>query len=145
MSRATDKEACAAAAAVCACFNLRKASRAVTQHFNAVLQPCGLRSTQFVVLVVARAEEPVLMTRLAGALVMDRSTLLRNLKPLEKAGLVKRSRIAGQRSHSVRLTAKGRRALETAVPLWQKAQESFVEKLGGVRFKSLLSALSAVA
>lgn len=138
-----DKGACQAAAAACACFNLRKASRAVTQLFNAALQPSGLRSTQFVLMVVVRAEEPVSLPRLAHALVMDRSTLSRNLKPLEREGLLRATRSPERRGALVRLTPKGLRRLTEAVPLWEDAQKGFVERLGEARWGTLLSALSA--
>jgi len=128
---------------VCACFNLRKASRTVTQHFDAVLQPSGLRSTQFVLLVVAYAEEPVSLPRLAQALVLDRSTLTRNLKPLERDGLLRLERPAGGRGAVVRISAKGRRVLAATVPLWEKAQTSFVASLGAQRWGRLLEGLTA--
>jgi hypothetical protein len=83
-----DLEACAQAAAVCACFNFRKASRAVTQHFDEQLQPTGLRSTQLVILLAVAVYESSGMAELARALVMDRSTLTRNLRPLINQGLL---------------------------------------------------------
>lgn len=138
-----DADACKEAAAVCACFNLRKASRAVTQLFNAALQPAGLRSTQFVLMVVVRAEEPVSLPRLAHALVMDRSTLSRNLKPLERDGLLRVAPAKSGRGSVVRLSAKGLGRLAEAVPLWQEAQGRFVESLGLGRWERLREALAA--
>jgi DNA-binding MarR family transcriptional regulator len=138
-----DRDACKAAAAACACFNLRKASRAVTQLFNAELQPSGLRSTQFVLLVVARAEEPVSLPRLARLLVMDRSTLSRNLQPLERRGLVDVTRADEGRGATVRLTKKGLKVLAETVPLWEAAQRRFVGGLGEERWGALLAVLSA--
>src|SRR5947209_7151029 len=69
--------------ATCACSNVRKAARAVTQLFDEVLQPSGLRSTQFTLLVAVALMDEAPVTELAGALVMDRTTFTRNLKPLE--------------------------------------------------------------
>jgi DNA-binding MarR family transcriptional regulator len=138
-----DRDACKAAAAACACFNLRKASRAVTQLFNAELQPSGLRSTQFVLMVVVRAEEPVSLPRLARALVMDRSTLSRNLKPLERRALVEVTRADEGRGATVHLTRKGLELLAETVPLWEAAQRRFVGSMGEDRWGSLLSALAA--
>jgi DNA-binding MarR family transcriptional regulator len=138
-----DRDACKAAAAACACFNLRKASRAVTQLFNAALQPSGLRSTQFVLMVVVRAEEPVSLPRLARALVMDRSTLSRNLKPLERRGLVEVARADESRGATIKLTRKGLAVLAETVPLWEVAQRRFVGSMGEDRWGALLSALAA--
>lgn len=137
------KEACAAAVARCACFNFAKASRSVTQLFNATLQPSGLRSTQFVLLATVYAEEPVSMTRLAQAVVVDRSTLARNLKPLEREGFVKTVRTPGARGNSVQLTARGRRKVADTIPLWEKAQAEFIESLGVGRWSRLLKGLNA--
>jgi DNA-binding MarR family transcriptional regulator len=138
-----DRDLLAEASRVCACFNFRKASRAVTQLFDSVLQPAGLRSTQFVVLVAIQAEGAMELPDLARALNVDRSTLTRNLQPLARAGLL---RIAGGRSRasSARLTPKGRRALAAAIPLWEVAQARFVEQLGGRRWESMLKGLHRV-
>ena len=66
----------------CTCFNLRKAARAVTQMYDAALKPSGLRATQFALLSVVESNGPAGITELARALVTDRTTLTRNLKPL---------------------------------------------------------------
>ena len=143
MSKIVDRAACAGAVEACACFNFAKASRSVTQLFNSTLQPSGLRSTQFVLLAVVYVEEPASMSRLVQRMVVDRSTLTRNLKPLEAAGFVKVTQPASQRAKSVRLTAKGRRKLTATVPLWERAQELFVERLGIGKWKGLQKALSS--
>lgn len=143
MTNRIDRAACADAVEACACFNFAKASRSVTQLFNSTLQPSGLRSTQFVLLALVRIEEPASLTRLVQRMVVDRSTLTRNLRPLEAAGYVKVAQPAGQRGKSVRLTAKGERKLVSAIPLWEQAQQLFVESLGASRWKGLRKALSA--
>lgn len=142
-TNAIDRQACADAVDACACFSFAKAARSVTQLFNATLQPSGLRSTQFVALAVIHAEEPVGMARLAQAIVVDRSTLTRNLKPLQVAGLVAVTRPKGRRGNVVRLTAKGRRRLTEAVPLWEKAQTEFVNNIGPARWRTLKKDLAA--
>ena len=75
-------------ARTCACFNFRKASRSVTQLFDQMLAPTGLRSTQLVILITGELLGPSSIARLARELVMDRSTLTRNLKPLLSMGLL---------------------------------------------------------
>ena len=69
-------------------FNLRKSSRAVTQIYDTILKPSGLRSRQFALLGPMSNRGSITMTRLAKALVMDRTTLTRNLRPLEKQGFI---------------------------------------------------------
>lgn len=137
------KEQCAAAAASCACFNFRKAARAVTQFFDETLQPCGLRSTQLVILLATYLYESASVAQLARELVVDRSTLTRNLKPLEKQNLVRVITGTDRRTRLVELTPEGEAALLKAVPLWEKAQTQFVSRLGETRWRDMLANLSA--
>ena len=129
--------------ATCACSNVRKAARVVTQLFDEVLQPTGLRSTQFTLLVaVARLREaPV--TQLSRALVMDRTTLARNLKPLESLGLLTVEAGTDRRKHLAKLTEDGRQALASALPYWEQAQHRVVTRLGQERWHALRSSLQA--
>lgn len=127
----------------CACFNLRKASRAVTQLYDEILQPSGLLATQFTLVVAISIAGSTTITRLAEDLVMDRTTLTRNLKPLERQGLIEIASGQDQRTRVVALTAEGREALAKAIPLWEQVQASVVEGLGQNRWSTLLSNLSA--
>ena len=139
--RSAEQEMFAQATEVCACTNFRKASRAVTQYFDDVLQPSGVRSTQLVVLLEVAVADSATVTRLARRLVMDPSTLTRNLKPLVKQGWLEC--VTSNRKQVFRLTREGQSVLERAVPLWERAQSRFVDKLGSARWRSLLSGLSA--
>lgn len=139
-----DSQTLAEAARVCACFNFRKASRAVTQLFDAVLQPSRLRSTQFVILVRIGADVRPTLPGLARDLNVDRTTLTRNLQPLVQRGLLRISEGREERASTVRLTPKGERALAATVPLWEKAQKRFVEQFGGQRWQSMLEDLGRV-
>lgn len=140
-----DLEECALAAASCACFNLRKASRAVTQLFDEVLQPTGLRSTQLVILLAAALFERASVSQLARELVMDRSTLTRNLRPLIAAGLLELSAGKDGREKQVELTAKGRKSLVKALPVWAGAQQAFVDHVGAARWEELHAGLTRVS
>lgn len=137
-----DVQLCAEAARACACFNFRKASRAVTHHFDEALQACGLRSTQLVILLAAHVAGSASVARLADDLVVDRSTLTRNLKPLQKARLLTVTPGNDRRTRLVALTAKGREALIEAIPLWKQAQFTFVEQMGEQRWERLREDLS---
>ena len=77
---------------VCGSFNLRKATRAVTQLYDDILQPSGLRSTQVVILLNLGIQEEMSVSRLARELHLSPSTLTRNLQPLERDGLIKKSK-----------------------------------------------------
>jgi DNA-binding MarR family transcriptional regulator len=127
----------------CACFNLRKAARAVTSFYDEALRPTGLRATQFGLLSITKALGSVPVSQLADAAVMDRTTLTRNLKPLEKRGLVRVRSGADRRVHEVTITARGRRVWATAVPLWVGAQRRFIDGLGEARLRTLVTDLDA--
>lgn len=126
---------------VCGSFNLRKASRSVSQLYDDILLPTGLRSTQVAILATLAVEQEFSVTRLARELVLSPSTLSRNLRPLERDGLVD-THNAGRRGKSVRLTADGKRALLHAVPYWQKAQDKFIALVGAADWKELTERLA---
>ncbi len=129
----------------CLCFNLRKAARAVTQLYDAALEPAGLRATQFSLLAVLDrrdGRDAVTITDLARAMVMDRTTLTRNLRPIEKQGLVAIAPGDDRRTREVRLTQRGRTALTRATPRWRHAQTRMLDALGDRRARRLLGELS---
>ena len=127
----------------CTCFNLRKAARAVTQMYDEALKPCGLRATQLSLLVAVTETGPTGMTGLAKQLVMDRTTLTRNLKPLLEAGLVEVVEGADRRHKPIAVTDQGRRALAEAMPLWREIQGRMAEGLGSARWAHLIRDLGA--
>ena len=132
-------------AAGCACRNLRRTARAVTQLYDKTLRPSGLRITQFTLLVAVGLSEPVPITRLADALDLDRTTLARDLKLLTEHGLVKITAGEDRRMRVVRLTSQGRQAVGRAYPLWQRAQARIVEGSGPDRWQAVASGLEEVA
>jgi DNA-binding MarR family transcriptional regulator len=122
----------------CACFNLRKVTRAVTQLYDEMLRPAGLRATQFSLLVAVRMAGPVGVTRLAEITVMDRTTLTRNLELLQKQGLIEVAVGTDRRSRIVTITAQGNAAIAQAMPFWKKAQLHVVNSLGQERWADML-------
>ncbi|NVI06821.1 MarR family winged helix-turn-helix transcriptional regulator [Paraburkholderia youngii] len=130
---------------VCNGSALRKASRRLSQLYDAVLAPCGLSAAQrSVLLQVERAGSPT-MTELAYAMVLDRSALARNVKPLERVGyLALRPDEDDRRSRRVDLTAAGRAKLAEANRLWRKAQRRFEEVYGEERAAALRVALAEI-
>ncbi len=120
----------------CASFNLRKASRVVSQLYDDILQPTGLRSTQVALLVVLAVERESSMARLARQLVISPSTLSRNLRPLERDGLVEICS-TGKRGKSVSLTTAGSKALTDAFPYWREAQDKFITLIGASAWSTL--------
>lgn len=130
----------------CICFNLRKAARAVSRVFDEELAPVGLKNTQFSLLANLRALSPVAVTELAERVVMDRTTLTRNLGPLERDGLVQVEPGADRRQRVVALTAAGKRKLRAALPHWERAHERVDAQLSKTRQRRMLTDLrSAIA
>ena len=125
-------------ARACACANLRRAARAVTQVFDEALAPSGLRATQFTLLVTSRLMGESTINELAERMAMDRTTLSRNLKVLVRSGLLEVRPGEDGRTRLVRLTPAGEHALEEAYPLWQQAQQETVGVLGEERHQALL-------
>jgi DNA-binding MarR family transcriptional regulator len=117
-------------AATCAGFNLRRASRAVTQHFDRALAPVGLRSTQFTILGATALGGQVTVSQLSQALVVDRTTLTRNLKLLRDGGLIAAARQPAGRQIRYQLTEAGREILARAIPHWHAAQERIEQAFG---------------
>jgi DNA-binding MarR family transcriptional regulator len=132
-------------AALCACFNIRKAARAITSLYDAVLRPTGLRSTQANLLMgIAWAGTPTI-SRLAEAMVMDRTTLARDLKPIADQGLVRVTPGGDRRTRQVQLTDAGREKLREIIPLWERAQAKIItEGLGHERWGRLYDDLRDV-
>jgi DNA-binding MarR family transcriptional regulator len=127
----------------CAVFNLRKASRALTQFYETALRPSGLRVTQFTLMVAINLLGAITISRLAETMVMDRTTLTRNLKLLEKKGFIKIIPGEDRRERVAVLTQMGQEALGKALPLWEETQSKIVNGLGHRRFSEMLANLMA--
>ena len=113
----------------CACLKVRTASRAVTRFYDEAFRPIGLRATQLTVLVAVTFGEAVSIAWLSRLLGMDRSTLTRNLRPLEDKGLVALGPEGHHRSRTLSVTSKGEQLVHKALPLWEKTQEKLREEL----------------
>jgi DNA-binding MarR family transcriptional regulator len=130
--------------ALCPAFNIRAASRVITQLFDEILKPTGLQITQFAVLVGVISLDSPSINQLAKGLVMDRTTLTRNLKPLEKEGLIKITSGDDKRNHFVKITPKGKSAMEKTLPYWEKARTVVSEEFGQKHLDGLLKDLASV-
>ena len=129
----------------CVVYNLRRASRAVTQLYEEHLKPSGLLPTQFTLLAAVRVMGPVKMSVIAEELVLDRTTLTRNIRPLEREGLVSIiSAKSDQRMREISITSKGLKKLEQAIPCWQEAQDLTKKMLSVSRIDRMLGDLRAI-
>jgi len=121
----------------CICVNLRRAARAVSQIYDEALAESGIKITQFSLLRAVERNEPVAISALADELELDRTTMARNLGPLERDHFVKLTPGSDQRVTEVRLTPKGRAALAKALPLWENAQAGIASLLASGRVEQL--------
>ena len=114
----------------CVCANLRKTARAVSQLYDDYLRPSGLRVTQFGLLGALARGRPMTVGELATAMVMDRTTLTRNLRLVEREGWIRTSAGKDRRQRLVEITTSGRKVWEDAIPLWRAAQRHMLEGIG---------------
>ncbi len=129
----------------CVCFNLRRAARLVTQRYERAFNKCGLKATQFSVLMTARDHEGILLTKMARWLGMDRTSLTRTLNIMAEKGLVTVKTGDDKRERRISITPKGLEALEGAIVIWRNVQTEIVEGLGPEKWASLLSGLREVS
>lgn len=126
----------------CHCTVLRKASRRISQLYDAALAPSGLKITQRAVLAQIGRSEPATVGALAEALVMDAGGLAHTLKPLIRDGLVAIDvDPQDRRNRLVRLTSTGKSRLKQSDALWEAAQRSFEKGFGGQKSKALREAM----
>lgn len=114
----------------CICNKTRTAARVVTRLYDEALRPIHLRTTQFALLAALGDEGAMSIAALAKLMAMDRSTLTRNLRPLETQGLVALGDEGWRRSRSIEITAKGRARLRQGLPHWESAQREVLSRLG---------------
>jgi DNA-binding MarR family transcriptional regulator len=133
----------------CNCLAVRQAARHVTQLYDQCLAPYGVRASQLALLSVLRRRGPMTINEMAAELVMDRTTLGRNLRPLERDGLIEIAvAVADRRRRELRLSAAGRERLARAMTGWAAAQSRFDEAFGADRaatFRTLLHDVTATA
>jgi DNA-binding MarR family transcriptional regulator len=121
----------------CTCYRLRQTARLVSRTYDLFLAPCGISIGQFGMLATLTAMEGESISRLAEVLQMERTTLTRNLTPLQKLGYVVIEQGPDKRARSLSLTRAGKRALAAAKPRWHAAQLSLEEQLGKEEVKLL--------
>jgi DNA-binding MarR family transcriptional regulator len=130
----------------CLCLFVQRAARALARRFDDVLRPLGLTNGQFSLMMSLNRPEAAGMAAVASLLAMDRTTLTAALKPLQRRGLVKVAADArDRRGRLLTLTAKGRRLLVRAVPVWQRTHremEGLLPAGGPERLRKNLQALS---
>src|SRR6202521_441745 len=129
----------------CNCLAIRQAARHVTQFYDQLIAPVGLRTTQFAILRRLKREGPMTINALAAALVMDRTTLGRNILPLQRDGLIDIvASPADRRDRELRLSAAGEERRRQASEGWAIAQTRFDAVFGSERAARLRDLLREV-
>jgi DNA-binding MarR family transcriptional regulator len=128
----------------CNCYAVRAAARHVSQFYDQVLAPTGMRTTQFSMLAKLKRKGPLSINALAADMVMDRTTLGRNILPLQRDGLVRiEPDVADRRAKVLHLTKAGEKRLQAAREKWAVAQERFETVFGRRRAAELRALLRA--
>lgn len=130
---------------ICLCDTLRQATRTVTRMYDDALRPVGLRITQFSILAHLARESEVRVRDLGASLLLEETTLVRSLRPLEQQGWIKVRAGEDRRERHVSITTRGRTLLERAVPLWRAVQQRLRESVPASVWDSLLRQLPAIA
>lgn len=126
----------------CSCAALRRAARRISNFYDAELAPSGLRATQFAILALVNELGEASVNSVAEKLELDRTTAGKNLRPLEKAGLINVGAAKNDaRQHAISLTKAGQLLLKQAVPLWRRAQSRFEAANGAAKVTQLRAAL----
>lgn len=128
----------------CHCINLRRASSTITSFYDEKLKSCGLTVNQFSLMRHLKFLRDSSVSDLALEMGLDRSTLVRTLKPLEERGLVTDSSEKGTRNRELKLTNEGIKLLSEAETLWLEAQNFISEYIGEDQMKLLKEVLSKI-
>jgi DNA-binding MarR family transcriptional regulator len=129
----------------CACANLRRAARAVTQLYDEALRETGLRATQFTLLQVLSLRSETQQSELGAMLATDSTTLTRTLAPLRERRWIRSRPGDDRRERYWSITDAGQRCLADARPAWETAQRRLKGRIGAERLSALFRDLTEIA
>ncbi len=128
----------------CTNMRMRQATRALSDYYDAVMEPTGLHANQFMLLIPPYLHDGLTISQLAEIEALDRTTLARNLKLLEQRELIVLRPGQDQRTRVIEITERGRQILEAAFPLWEQAQQQVNALIGSNDLAHLYSTLSTL-
>jgi len=126
----------------CSCIDLRRATNAVTEYYDKLLEPSGLTVNQYSLLDNLNKIGICSVSELAECVGLERTTLVRSLKPLFEAGYIEDISLSGTRNREMRVAPAGIKSLEVAIPLWKEAQNGVKNKIGEENVNVLIGLLS---
>jgi len=122
---------------LCYCINLRRAANAVTDLYDRTFQPIGLTASQYSLLKNINRLKVCSVSDLAIYVGLERTTLVRSLKPLFKLGYIEDVSEKGRRSRQLKVTEAGQQILNQGELLWIKAQTELEQKVGKEKLEQL--------
>lgn len=128
----------------CMCASLRRASRALTQHYEDGLRPTGLRATQFTILQALTLAGDVTQGQLGEILAMDSTTLTRTLAIMSRQRWVKKRRGADRREWRIGISSEGKALFKRALPHWERIQTQLHKQLGNTQWEQLMALTDTV-
>ncbi len=129
----------------CNCFAVRSSARFITQLYDEILRPTGLKATQFTILSILQISKELTVSQLSKTIGIERTGLTRNLKVVQSNGWVCiREDANDRRIKKIKLTPDGLKILDQAIPLWEKAQSMFNDKMGLTSMKKLRATLKQI-
>jgi len=129
----------------CVCGNLRKASRSITQFYDKLLAPSGITITQLALLRTISIGNSSTISKLSKDMYIDRTTLTRNLDLLKKQDLIKIESSSDKRKRIVTITNRGKAQMTKALPLWERAQGTIIEKFGKGNWREINTGLNEIS
>lgn len=130
---------------ICVCANLRKKTRVVTQLYDKLLQPTGLKVTQYSMLANIDLQQSVSISQLGEILLLDQTTITRNINLLKQNGYVDLNRDPQDaRTKVITLTDKGIEKLNEAAPIWQDIQERIINDIGIEKYEDFYETLKTI-
>ncbi len=130
---------------LCYCINVRRAANRITDFYDSLLTPFGISINQFCILNNLSLMSGCGTGELADQLQLEKSTLVRSLKPLQQAGYIEDTSAPGSRARQLRLTDAGEKLLAEAKPSWEEAQKRIKAKFGSEEIKRLMQLLNELA
>jgi DNA-binding MarR family transcriptional regulator len=128
----------------CMCASFRRASRALTQMYDAELRPVGLRATQFTILQALTLAGEITQGRLGGILAIDSTTLTRTLKIMQREGWVNMQRGEDRREWRLGLTKEGEAMYTRALPVWERTQRRLRKRIGNGEWEQLMKLINGL-
>jgi DNA-binding MarR family transcriptional regulator len=128
----------------CYCISFRRAAKAVTAYYDRMLLNAGITVNQYSLLVNLYRTAPCSVSTLAKTMKLDRTTLVRNIKPLVEMGLLQDLAEEGGRDRQLTVTALGIKSLEIAQQRWEKAQAGLKKHIGGKDFEKLMTVIAGL-